>query len=177
MNNIDLCEMIEQYGNSLYSFCFRLTGNRPDADDLYQETFLKALELRSRTDHIEHPRAYLAAVATNLWKNNRRKYTRRQQIAPTHSWTEELEQTVCADEKGSPENIAVERERIAAVRVAVQQLDEKYRLPLYMFYTAEMSLEDIAAALKLPLGTVKSRLNRAKKSLRKYLEVIPYEEY
>lgn len=67
----------------------------------------------------------------------------------------------------------------AIVQMAVDTLNVKFKIPLYMYYTAEMSIEDIASSLKIPQGTVKSRLHKARKTLKNLLqlEVSQYERY
>jgi len=71
----------------------------------------------------------------------------------------------------TPEDVVILRERCAVIRAAADKLNDKLRIPLYMYYTAEMSVEDIATALRIPQGTVKSRLHKARKILKEILEV------
>ncbi len=70
----------------------------------------------------------------------------------------------------TPEEILILKERCEAIRTAADKLNDKLRIPLYMYYTADMSVEDIASALKIPQGTVKSRLYKARKTLKNVLE-------
>ena len=74
-------ELIEQYGTEVMIFCRRLTGCVPDAQDLYQQTFLKLMEMRVRIEREKNPRAFIFAVANSIWKNERRKLMRRALIA------------------------------------------------------------------------------------------------
>ena len=62
-------ELIEQYGAEVMIFCRRLTGCVPDAQDLYQQTFLKLMEMRVRIEREKNPRAFIFAVANSIWKN------------------------------------------------------------------------------------------------------------
>lgn len=78
-------ELIEQYGTEVMIFCRRLTGCVPDAQDLYQQTFLKLMEMRVRIEREKNPRAFIFAVANSIWKNERRKLMRRALIAPSFS--------------------------------------------------------------------------------------------
>jgi len=168
-------EMVWQHGQAVYRFCFKLAGNKADADDLYQETFLKALELRHKLDGTLNPGSYLIGIAVRLWKNKRRKWFRRQRIAPEKDWDDAVtERAAGSGHFASPEEIAIHNERMAMIRDAVDHLQDKYRLPLLMFYTAELSIDDIAKALRIPQGTVKSRLHKARKLLEKRLEVREY---
>ena len=81
---------------------------------------------------------------------------------------------VMVEEPGviSPEKRVLEWELKTQVRQAVAKLDEKYRIPVYLYYTAELSIEQIANIMKLPKGTVKSRLHKARKLLKQELEVV-----
>jgi RNA polymerase sigma-70 factor (ECF subfamily) len=172
LGDVALEEMVRQHGNAVYRFCRKLAGNKADADDLYQETFLKALELRPKLDDTLNPKSYLIGIAVRLWKNKRRKWFRRQRIAPEKDWDDAVpERAVGPGHPSSPEEIAIHNELSAMIRVAVDQLQDKYRLPLLMFYTAELSIDEIAKALCIPQGTVKSRLHKARKLLEKRLEV------
>lgn len=165
-------ELVWRHGHAVYRFCYKLAGNQADADDLYQETFLKALELQPKLDDTLNPKSYLIGIAVRLWKNKRRKWFRRQRIAPAKDWDDAVpERAVGNGRPSSPEEIAIHNELSAMIRDAVDQLPDKYRFPLLMFYTAELSLGEIAKALNIPQGTVKSRLHKARKLLEKRLEV------
>ena len=85
-------QLAEQYGGVLYAFCNQLTGSRQEGEELYQETFLKAVELHRQIDAVQNPKGFLVAVAARLWRNRRRKYAWRQRIAPMGQWDEQEEQ-------------------------------------------------------------------------------------
>lgn len=162
--------------NSVFQFCCYLTGSRLEAEDLSQDAFVKAMELESRFpfDGTEREiRNFFIGIAVNLWKNQQRKRKRRQEIAPT-SHIDETEQ----EKLSSPNNVEqeiLERELMSAVQCAVSQLPEKQRVVVHLYYSAGMSMEEIAGVLHIPKQTVKSRLRLAKERLRKNLEVSGYE--
>ncbi len=169
MNIAELGRLVDDVGKPVYGFCHRLAGNRADADDLYQDTFLKAVQLCGAIDPEGNVKGFLIGIAARLWKNGRRKAARRNRIAPQTEITDE--DTI---EGGwSPEVMVLARETKDALRNAAEALDLKLRVPLYMYYTADMSVQEIASALKIPQGTVKSRLNKARQKLRGEME----EEY
>ena len=99
---------------------------------------------------------------------------RRQQIAPMEGLTDEL-LTVVADERMGLEEQIILGELQQTVRRETQALPEKLRLPVYLYYTAQLSIEEIAKILKLPGGTVKSRLHKARMVMKKRLEDCGYE--
>jgi RNA polymerase sigma-70 factor (ECF subfamily) len=174
MTTDELKQLITEYGMHLYSFCCNMTGNRMDADDLYQDTILKAVELRHRLDSSGNPKSYLMGISVRLWKNRRKKYAIRQRILPMADYDENLMQEVI-DTGIQPEGEAIRKETILEVRTGIKQLPEKLQIVLYMYYTAELSVEEISRALHIPMGTVKSRLYKGRNQLRKYLEVCGYE--
>lgn len=176
MNIVQLEQCIRDYGKELYSFCLYLTGNVQEAEDLYQDTFLKALELRERMDAQYHPKSYLVSVALHLWKNKKRKYAWRMRIAGTRQlveeWAEDNQTGGCESFEASAEEQILQKEVTLQVRKAVAELEEKYRIPVYLYYTAQLSVREIGRILKIPEGTVKTRLHKARKLLKTKLEVV-----
>lgn len=75
--------LIDEYGDIIYSFCRKLAINKEDAEDLYQQTFLKALELRDKIEKNKNPKNFLITISISIWKNSIRKKVRRNRIAPT----------------------------------------------------------------------------------------------
>ncbi|HHV12975.1 MAG TPA: sigma-70 family RNA polymerase sigma factor [Clostridiales bacterium] len=173
MSKDELNQLIIDYGKEVYSFCCNLTGNRPEADDLYQDTLLKAVELCHRLDSSGNPKSFLMGISVRLWQNHRKKYAVRQNIV---KW-EELDGELMQGGEGShlqPEEEALRKERRHLVRRVVKGLPDKLQLVLYLYYTAEMSVEDIGRALHIPKGTVKSRLHKGRKLVKELLEVQDY---
>lgn len=175
MNHEELEACIQAYGKDIYSFCRQLTKDRQEADDLYQDTFLKMVEICERLDLEKNPKGYLLSVSVNLWRNRRRKSAWRQRITGPEISAED---TVTEIPSGgqSVEEQMISREEKALVRHAVERLPEKYRLPVLLFYMEELKLSEIAGILGIPQGTVKSRLYKAKKVLKKELEVVLNEK-
>lgn len=169
MKVTELEKCIELYGKDIYSFCRQITYSRQEADELYQDTFLKAMELIQQIEMEDNPKSYLLSISLRLWKNTKRKFARRRKIADMESLTEE-KQDIEADNY-SLEDEVIAREQTKEVRKAVQELADKYRLPVYLYYMEELPLQEIAGILKIPKGTVKSRLYQAREILRKKLEV------
>ena len=62
----ELIELVQLHGKSIYGFCYKLTGTKEETDDLYQETFLKAVELRHKMDGERNPKAFLIAIAVHI---------------------------------------------------------------------------------------------------------------
>lgn len=170
MNVTELEKCIELYGKDIYAFCRQLTYSQQEAEELYQDTFLKAMELLQKINAAENPKSYLLSIALRLWKNHKKKYACRKRIADMESLSGE-KQEIEESSSYSLEEEVFAREQAAEVRRAVRQLDDKYRLPVYLHYMEGLPLQEIARVLKIPKGTVKSRLYQARESLRNMLEV------
>lgn len=170
MNVTELEKCIELYGKDIYAFCRQLTYSQQEAEELYQDTFLKAMELLQKINVAENPKSYLLSIALRLWKNHKKKYACRKRIADMESLSGE-KQEIEESSSYSLEEEVFAREQAAEVRRAVRQLDDKYRLPVYLHYMEGLPLQEIARVLKIPKGTVKSRLYQARESLRNMLEV------
>lgn len=169
MTNSELEKCILEYGKDIYAFCRHITCSRQAADDLYQDTFLKAIELSSRIDEAGNLKSYLISVAIRIWKNRKRKYAWRKRIADTQVFTEEQGMEL-EGETPTPEEQIISREESRLVRDAVDRLPDKIKIPVLLYYMEELSVSQIADLLKIPEGTVKSRLYQARKKLEKELE-------
>lgn len=171
MNHKELEMCIRTYGKDIYSFCCHLTHNRQEADDLYQDTFLTALELLDQLDAGRNPKSCLLSVAVNQWRNRKRKFAWRRRITGAQVSLDDMETDLPMAQE-TVEEAMIFQEETRMVQKAVAALPEKYRLPVLLFYMEDLKMVEIAAVLKLPQGTVKSRLFQARKVLQKELEVV-----
>ena len=164
MNSNMLETYIREYGKDVYSFCLYMTRNRDQADDLYQQTFLVAFE-KDDIDDAGNPKSYLIFIAANLWNNQKRKYLWRKKKANViYLQDEDLTQLV--DGAATVEEEVVRQDEMELVRSLVAKLPEKMRIVILMYYMEDMSVEEIATALRIPSGTVKSRMHQAKNRLK-----------
>ena len=177
MTKTELENCIFEYGKDIYSFCKSIALNLQEADDLYQDTFLKAMELLSDIDYEKNPKSYLLSIALHLWKNKKRKYAWRNRIANVISITDELDLDLVKASAFTPENELLKKEETDFVRSAVNRLPDKLKLPVLLYYMEDLPVAQIAFVLKIPVGTVKSRLHFARKLLEKELEVVLDETY
>lgn len=165
----ELEQVIALHGKEIYSFCMSLTGNKILADELYQDSFLKATEQLDRLQADGNMKSYLLSVALRLWKNQKRKFAWRNRIAPMEGLGEE---TVSGRQEESEDVLqeVLRQERCQTVRQAVSGLTDRYKIPVLLYYMEEMSVSQIAAIMGIPPGTVKSRLHKARKQLESELE-------
>ncbi len=174
MNAGEIAKCMDDFGTDIYRFCLKLCLDKADAEDLYQQTFLKALETDLTLDWQKNPKALFFSLAHNLWKSDRRKQVRRNEIAPCSNLDEESEAAIHSEE--SVEDNYLQKELVTAVRRIIQTLPEKLQVPLILFYLSDCPIEQIAAIIKKPPGTVKSRLFRGRALIKKRLEDAGYEK-
>lgn len=160
---------IDAYGKDLFSFCCCVTRNRQEADDLYQDTFLKVYELGEKLVITSNPKSYLMGIALNLYRNYKRKLSVRQRIAGVSVSLDETAELIPM-EGPLTEEVMIVREECRIVREAVRKLPDKYRIPILLFYMEELSQAEIAALLRISESAVKTRVHRAKKLLKEKLE-------
>lgn len=158
---------INTYGRDLYSFCCCVTHSRQEADDLYQDTFLKMCEqeLIIKTN----PKSFLMGVALNLYRNYKRKMSVRQRIAGISVSLDDYVESIPM-EGLLTEDMIISKEECQIVRETVRKLPDKYRLVILLFYMEELSQAEIAKMLRISESAVKTRIHRAKKILRGKLE-------
>ena len=173
MNAREVEKCIDDFGTDIYRFCLKLCTDKEDAEDLYQQTFLKALETEWTLDWKKNPKALFFSLTHNIWKSDKRKQARRNMIAPCSNLDDEMK-TVLHSEENIEESY-FQKELVAEVRQIIQTLPEKFQVPLILFYLSDCSIEQIAAIIKKPAGTVKSRLFKGRNLIKKRLEDIGYE--
>lgn len=153
----DLEALVTDHHAALYRYAYRLTGSVHDAEDLTQQTFLVAREKLAQVRAAEHVRGWLCAVLRNGYLKSFRQHV------PTPAATLGLNLDGIAEEAGES---LIDSEQLQA---ALEQVPGDFRLVLLMFYFEQLSYREIATALAIPLGTVMSRLARAKNCLRNLL--------
>ena len=164
MDSVIFEKYIELYGRDVYSFCLYMTRNKEDAEDLYQQTFLVAFE-KNEINEGGNPKSYFITIASNIWNNVKRKRARRELNAGT-AYLDDEEVELLADTGDSVEDEVISKDEKDKLRRLVSALPDKYRSVILMYYMEEMSVYDIASALRIPAGTVKSRMNKARKILK-----------
>lgn len=172
MTKQELTECIDTYGRELYSFCRHLTGNVQEADELYQDTWLKTMELLENIDSTGNVKSYCLSVALRIWKNRKRKFAWRKRIAGTQNYLDEEGLEYLSDCSPTSEERILEEERDRMVWNAVGTLPEKLKTVILLHYMEELDISQISQLAGVPAGTVKSRLYQARKLLEKKLESV-----
>jgi len=148
--------------DQLYNFAHWLTQNREEAEDLVQETYTKALRGFSSFQLGTNFRAWMYRILRNTF------LTSRTGLRATSTVSLDLEEdgTDVAVESETPETILMSRSNSQLVQRAIENLPLHYREIILLCEVEEMSYQEIAETLSIPIGTVMSRLSRARKTLR-----------
>lgn len=163
--------LVEAYKNELFNFCFRLTWNRPDAEDLFQQTWVKAVRNAPKYKN-DNFRPWLYKICINQFRDDRKRMARAQRHIVEGFPSTSAKDYVLSHAAGgeSPEE-QYERKHIQALLIAkIDKLPDKLKCPVVMFYYQHMRYSEIAQAMRVPEGTVKSRIAAAKKRLKAELE-------
>ena len=148
-------QIIDRYQNMVYGLALAKTNSPADADDVFQEVFLACFQSGKTFRDEEHRKAWLLRTTVNMCRRVTASAWRRKTVP-----LEEQEE-VSVRFREPEENLVWE---------AVQKLEEKYRLPVYLFYFQELSTEEIAKALGIRSGAVRMRLSRGRDMLREMLK-------
>jgi len=146
----------------LYNFACWLTHDRQDAEDLVQETYAKALKGFSSFQPGTNFRAWIYRILRNTFLTSRTGLKATATVPLDPEGEEETLPTV----KETPESILLQRSDWQLVQQALEQLPVTYREVLLLCEVEEMSYQEISATLAIPMGTVMSRLSRARGALR-----------
>ncbi len=161
------------YKEPIYRLCRQLTKDAHEADDLFQETFLKAYSAQGRIAVDDKTvKNWLYTICINTYRdgyNKKKRWLKRlMPFYDTEAQDRALEKAV--DSSADIEETVFKRASQEAVTAAVRALDEKYKIVVLLYYFEEVRLDEIAEILNIPVGTVKSRLHASKKQLKTLLE-------
>jgi RNA polymerase sigma-70 factor (ECF subfamily) len=145
----------------LYNFAHWLTQNRDEAEDLVQETYAKALKGFSSFEPGTNFKAWIFRILRNTFLNSRTGL--RAATVPLDTQDDDPALPV---ENETPETILIDRASERIMQEAIEELPVPYREVLLLCEVEEMSYQQIAATLTIPIGTVMSRLSRARRALR-----------
>jgi len=154
-----LTQLVERHYALLYRYAYRLTGAVADAEDLTQQTFLTAQTKLDQLRDVDRGKSWLCAILRNLFLKDQRSGG-----TVNLSSVAEIPEPVQVDVA----TLSFDQEQLQA---ALLELPEEFRSPLVLFYFEEFSYKEIAEQMEVPVGTVMSRLARAKCWLRKRLTV------
>lgn len=166
-------EVVEIYKDKIFQICYRMLGNRHEAEDIAQEAFLRAyININSFNINLKFS-SWLYRIATNLCIDRIRKkkpdYYLDAEVAGTDGLT--MYSQIPAETR-LPEEDVESLELRDTIQKEISKLPEKYRTVIVLKYIEELSLNEISAILDIPLGTVKTRIHRGREALRKQLRYV-----
>ena len=168
--------LVERHYRRTYNLIYRMVRNESDAADLTQETFVRVYRALPRLNAEGALTAWIRRIATNLCLD----FLRRRNAVPVMNSldarpvedSDALLSWDIADPSGEPDRLFASQERSNVLHRAVASLPDDYRTVILLHHIEEMRVEEIADMLGVPAGTIKSRLSRARRELRRKLS--PY---
>ncbi len=156
--------LVRRYEKPLYGYLRRMLGDRADAEDVFQETFLRVHQHAGRYRHGAPFRPWLYKIATNLCRDRLRRRRRHPQVSldtPAGADADRPLLDRMEDGHAGPDQTARKAEALVRLQEALGELPEKHRAVFLMARYDEMPYDEIARSLQVPVGTVKSRMNKA----------------
>lgn len=164
-------ELVELYKDKVFQICYRMLGNRHEAEDIAQEAFIRAYVNIETFNQKRKFSTWLFRIATNLcidWiRKKKPDYYLDAEVAGTDGLT--MYSQVAADVQ-LPEDEVENMELQETIQKEISKLPEKYRSVIVLKYIEELPLQEISEILDMPLGTVKTRVHRGREALRKQLK-------
>ncbi|AWE06199.1 RNA polymerase sigma factor [Lysinibacillus sp. 2017] len=169
MNEL-LNNLYEEYNRYIYHLCLKLTRNQNEAEDLMQEVWVKVVRYEASVTEVDHVKAWLTTITMNTFRDRYRKNVRRSKYMMNQP--EQLDVPILdlvPNNEISTEEMIEKTEITKIVQEKMVQLDSIYQKTLWYFYVDQFSLAEISELMKVSIGTVKSRLFRAKARLKEIL--------
>ncbi len=165
-------ELVRRYGDSILGYLMRMSGSREQAEDFFQETFKRVHE-KAHTLQSNQFKPWLFTIATRVAIDGLRKgpqvVSLNQKLDCADGRCEQLNVVAVADTSCEPSQQAVRTEQKEQVRLALESLPEKQRATLVLAYFHQLSYREVAQVLGCSIGTVKTQMFRALKTLSQRL--------
>jgi RNA polymerase sigma-70 factor (ECF subfamily) len=167
-----LDELILRYQTRAYQYAFRLTHNSDEASDIVAEAFIRVYNALGHFKGQSSFSTWLYRIVTNCFLDLKKKEKSRPTVSletPNQNGEGETTREV-VDSADNPYEVSENASRSERIQVAIDRLPEYQRAMIVMYHVEMLAYEEISQALDLPIGTVKSRLNRARLALRELLQ-------
>ncbi len=163
--------LVHRYKDQLLNFVYRFVGNRNDAEDIVQETFLRVYKNKHYYKEIAKFSTWIYTIAGNLAKTELRKRKRRKLFSVSNFMNEEKDYEI-PDEDKNPELEVDGTIKDDIIQKAIEKLPPKFKEVILLRDVQGFSYEEISQILNIPLGTVKSRVNRGRLKLQEDLKFL-----
>jgi RNA polymerase sigma-70 factor (ECF subfamily) len=167
-------EIVRRYGDSVLGYLIYMTGNKEQAEDLFQETFKRVHE-KAHTFRGGRLKSWLFKIATRITIDHARRRCRLKMISMNQNTdcnnhnSERMDAVAIADNSHNPSGEIIKIEQIEQVRQAIQSLPDKQRVTLVLAYYQQLSYPEVAQAMGCTTGTVKTQMFRALRTLARRL--------
>jgi len=168
--NEKLEQVYEEYNRYIYHLSLKLTRNKTEAEDLMQEVWIKVVRYETYMKNVDHVKAWLTTICMNTFRDRYRKTVRRSKHVLNQP--DQLDVPVLdliPSETLTAEAIIEKGDLSQMVQQKIAELDGIYKTTVLYFYVNQYSLVEIAELMKVSIGTVKSRLFRAKQRLKEMM--------
>lgn len=169
-------EILARYRGPIYNLCYRMSRNPEDARDLAQEVFIKVFRLLDRFDEEYAFSSWLFRIASNHCidhlRRNRMRFLSLDGVAGPDGEEFELQ---LPDEGPGPDTVLERREAVSKLEEVIADLPPHYKTITLLRHQQQLSYEEIAEVLQLPLGTVKARIHRARAQIQQMLSDRSYD--
>jgi len=165
-------EIVSRYKDRLTNFVFRYAGNYDDCDDIVQETFVKVYVSKHLYREIAKFSTWIYTIAINIAKTRAIKKSRYKTMSLSEIYDDEEKDFDIPDEARSPEKDADSVIQDKFIQKALNSIKEEYRKLVVLRDIEDFSYEEICDMTGLPMGTVKSRINRGREKLQELLKEI-----
>jgi RNA polymerase sigma-70 factor (ECF subfamily) len=168
-DNYAFDQLVKRYKDPLLNFVFRFLGEREEAEDIVQETFLRLFKNKHYYQEVARFSTWIYTIAGNLAKTELRRRKRRRLFSINQPAVGEKEIEL-ADDSDTPEEVTNTQITDAIIQKSIDRLTVKFKQVIILRDVQGFSYEEIAEIAKIPLGTVKSRVNRARIKLQEDLQ-------
>ncbi len=165
----DFEQLAREHERSIYSTALRLTRNPDEAEDLMQEALLRAYRAFGQFKRGTNFKAWILKIVLNTFINRYRKRKREPALDSLEGENLDLERTAALADNSSPEEQVIESRLSEEIKAAIDALPEQFRTTLWLCEVEGLSYEEAAKVTGVPLGTVRSRLSRARNMMREKL--------
>jgi RNA polymerase sigma-70 factor (ECF subfamily) len=163
--------IVGRYEERLLNFAYRFLNDQETAQDVVQETFLRVYRKRKEYKAIAHFSTWLFTIAGNLAKSELRRRKRWRFLSLDSGGDDDERPVDLPDERHLPDDVVADRMTEARIQEAINALPPKYRQAVLLRDVEGMSYQEIAQIANCPVGTIKSRVNRARLKLQKKLRI------
>ncbi len=170
-------EIVDRYEPSIRGFLHKRLKDEERVQDLTQDTFLRVHRARERYDSTRKFSTWIYTIASNLLKNEYRNRSRRRETSFSDLRKDNTAPGMASrpiefeSDAADPERLAYQGELRDAIRDAIERMDEHHRIPFVMREVEDRTYEEISEAIGVPVGTVKSRLFRARNAFQQLFPV------